>query len=191
MKSGTKNHMIKKISTFSLEDYKNAHQNPRCTGQWHQIFNINDFYPAGALGPIRVPCIPYIQCEKCKAMFLVPGFQDFIEEVIAMALVLSKGLLDKKQLRFLRQYFDLSQDKLSEHLGVGDRFYMSKLESPSSDLQMSADVQFKLKVVYAKMLGIESTESIYGLLEQQDKYTKINPKDLPPEQDIRKKFAHG
>lgn len=189
MKSGIKKHTIRKTGTLHMEDYKDAHQNQECTGQWGQIFNLNDFYPAGALGPIRVPCVPYIQCEKCKAMFLVPGFQDFIEEVIATTLVLSKGLLDKKQLKFLRQYFDLSQEKLSEHLGVGDRFYMSKLESEGSDLHMPADVQFKLKVIYAKMLGIDSTESIYGLLEQQDKYTKIVAEDLPREKDIKKQFA--
>lgn len=114
-----------------------------------------------------------------------------VEELIASKLVLSKGLLDKKQLKFLRQHFDLSQEKLSELLGIGDRFYMSKLESRNSDLQMPADVQFKLKVLYAKMLEINSAESIYSLLDQQDTYIKLAPEDLPPAQEIKKRFAVG
>ena len=191
MKSGIKKINIRKNSVFRLEDYKDAHQKLDCNGKWGQAFTVNDYYPAGALGPIQLPCIPYIRCSKCEAMLLAPGFQDFIEEVIASNLVLSKGLLDKKQLRFLRQYFDLSQEKLAEQLGVGDRFYMSKYESGSSTQHMPADVQFKLKVLYAKMLGIDSTDSIYGLLEQQDKYTEIAQKDLPLAQEIRRQFAVG
>lgn len=191
MRSGTKKHTIRKTSIFRIADYKDAHQNRECDGQWHQIFTVKDFYPAGTLGPIPLPCIPYVQCSKCKATYLAPGFQDFIEEVIATRLVLSNGLLDKKQLRFLRQYFDLSQEKLAEKLGVGDRFYMSKYESKGSTQHMPADVQFKLKVLYAKMLGIDSTDSIYSLLDQQDKYTQITPEDLPHAKEIKKQFAVG
>jgi DNA-binding transcriptional regulator YiaG len=190
MKSG-KGHNIHKLGVFREKDYKDAHQGRDCDGRWVPTFELNEFFPAGALGPIKVSCVPYIKCNKCKATFLAPGFQDFIEEVIASRLVLSKALLDKKQLKFLRQHFDLSQDRLSELLGVGDRFYMSKFESGNSAHQMPADVQFKLKVVYAKMLGIDSTDSIYALLEQLDSYAKITPEDLPRAQEIKKQFAFG
>ena len=188
MKSGTKNLVIAKTVHFRLRDYAGAHSKEECSGKWKPIFEKNDYFAAGALGPMQVSCIPYIECDQCEARYYMPGFQDWVEDVIAHKLVLNKGLLNKKQLRFLRQYFDLTQEQVADKLGLTGRHYYSRVESENSVRQMSPETQFRLKVLYAKMLGISDADQIYELLDAQDSYAKIMQEDLPKATEIIKRF---
>src|SRR5260221_12711373 len=98
--------------------YQKGHTDRNCKGHFEIGFSLNTFYSSSALGPIRLPCLPQVMCHQCGAAYTVPGFEEWVDNIIVRHLVLSKESLDKKQVKFLRQHFGFTQDDLAEKIGV-------------------------------------------------------------------------
>src|ERR1017187_1648812 len=143
-------------SKVDTRSYERAHANRNCKGSFQLGFTIEAFYSSSALGPIKLPCIPQIMCHQCGAAYTVPGFEEWVEEIIVRNLVLSKEGLNKKQVKFLRQYFEYTQETLAEKIGLaGGKSELSKMETESSPRNMSADTQVRMKLHFAKLLKIK------------------------------------
>lgn len=172
----------------SLEEYADAHKNLDCKGKFKFEVVNNPHFPIGALGPIRVPAVLMVMCKECETAFLVPGFRESLEMMIATQLVLSKEMLSKPQIKFLRQHFDLTQQELASKIGIPDRHTFSKMESTTSPRTMSLETQIIMKLLFAKMLGIKDAEKLYSLVENRDdnSVAKIDSSALPSEEDLKK-----
>lgn len=172
----------------SVKDYSDLHLKENCKGKFELGFVTNSFLDSTSLGPIKIPAIPMVRCEKCEAAFIVPGFEEWVEVLIADNLVLSNGVLTKKQLRFLRQFLDLTQDELAKMIGVADRHEIAKMESESSQRQMDLDKQLRAKMIYAKLLDLTDSNKLLELANLVETPIKITPQWFD-EEEIRKKFA--
>ena len=63
--------------------------------------------------------------------------------------------LDKKQLRFLRLVSGLTQQQAAEALNIDVKEY-NKFESiTNTTRQLSIDRQFRLRAIYARLLGLD------------------------------------
>ncbi|MBF0207431.1 MAG: hypothetical protein HQK53_11135 [Oligoflexia bacterium] len=182
MKSGNRGYAF----ALNLNKYENAHQNENCMGKFNLIFSLNGFYDGTALGPIRVGCIPMLECSKCGVAYYLPKFIKILESIIAENLITSKGILNKKQIKFLRQYFDLTQEALGKMLDT-DKYEIAKMESSKYARVMSVEKQIVMKLRFAKLLDIKSAETLYELSEPTDKEVKIVGEWFPKgEEEVKK-----
>jgi len=166
-------------------DYVDAHSDPECKGKWGPHFNLNGVCDWSALGPFRLPCLPYIACSKCKSAFLVPGFREWIEFKIATQFIFSKGLLSKKQIKFLRQSFDLSQERLAKSIGITDKHQMSKIESPKfENINMGEDKQIRMKIFFAKLIKTKDTDAVLDIISIGDSKVKLDTSKFPSKDDL-------
>jgi len=185
MRSGKKNHVLEKKVHIHLKDYANAHKDVGCKGKWKIAFQFNTPFSVDALGFVQVPILPFVACESCKSAYIAPGFEEFLEKRIATQLVLNTGLLNKDQIRFLRLAFDLTQDDLAKTLGFADRHYYAKMEAKKSQQSMSPDKQVRLKLYYAKLLGIQDIDQIYEMVQpDENKNAELSPKELVSKAEI-------
>jgi DNA-binding XRE family transcriptional regulator len=178
----------KLFGQINLDEYTNAHKDLECKGKFKLEVVSNVLLPVGALGPIRIPAVLMAICKTCESAYLVPGFREFLEVMIATQLVLSKDMLSKTQIKFLRQHFDLTQEELAHKIGIPDRHTFSKMESDSSPRTMSLETQIIMKVLFAKMLGIQDIEKVYALVENRDDsaVAEIDPSSLPSVDEVKK-----
>ena len=126
-----------------------------------------------------------IECNKCGAVQYIPEFTDFLDHIIANNLVTSKGLLNKKQIKFLRQHFDLTQEELGKFLNT-DKYEISKMESLKSTRVMQPEKQVIMKLKFAKLLKIQQAETLYNLAESTDEEIKVKPDWFPKKSDVEK-----
>ena len=185
MRSGKK---IKKKIEVHLKDYQDAHIDHECKGKFKLGFAVGGYYEGTALGPIRVPCLLMVECSKCGAIYHISSFTDIIERIIATNLVISKELLSKKHIKFLRQYFDMTQEDLGKLLKI-DRFEISKMESSKPSRVMSPDKQIVMKIKFAKMLKIKDAESLYEITDYDDKEAVIKEEWFPTQKELKSKIA--
>lgn len=162
MKSGKRITLIWK-EKFDSKDYRDAHKNADCNGEFKFKTIQNDVISLGPLGLFNLPVAPYLVCEKCEAAFIAPGFVKGFEKFLAIKMVLSPHLLMKRQLRFLRVHLGLSQQEVADILGATDRQYIQKTESDKYERQLGPDKQVRLKIIYAEMLGIKDLQQIYQI----------------------------
>lgn len=163
MKSG--NQLWQKTIQRILKEYEDAHVDMNCKGKFEFKEIHNTRFSVGALGPIQAAVLPMIVCESCESAYTFPGFEELVSQVIAKRLILSPEILTKKQIRFLRQHFNLSQESLAKKIGIPDKYTLSKYESESSIRHMEANTQLRMKICYAKMLDIKEAAKIYELVE--------------------------
>jgi len=177
----------------NLRSYERAHVSRKCVGSFRIGFTIDAFYSSSALGPIKLPCIPQVMCHECGAAYTVPGFEEWIEEVIVRHLVLSKEGLNKKQVKFLRQYFGYTQEELAEKIGLaGGKSELSKMETESSMRSMSPDKQVRMKLHFAKLLKIKDADKLFIVNEIDDSKTvQVDPHWFPGKKELEKKFKTG
>ena len=179
MKSGN----LKTIK-INLKKFEDAHLDSDCKGQFEFGCAINGFYDGTALGPIIVPCLPMVECNKCGAVQYIPEFNYFLEQIIADKLVSSRGILSKRQIKFLRQHFDLTQEELGNLLNT-DKHEISKMESLRSTRVMQPEKQIVMKIKFAKLLKIKRAEVLYDIADPTDEEVKIKPDWFPQEKDVR------
>ena len=165
MKSGKEKERVVKVN-FTLRDYENAHSTKNCKGAFTVAITSNFPFPVDNIGPVMLPFVPTIHCMDCGAAFVVPGFRNFIEGQIARQLVCVSAMLNKRQVRFLRLFFDRTQDQVAQAIGLhGGRHYYNKLESLKSEQALDVDKQIRLKTYYARLLGIEDSSIVYAINE--------------------------
>lgn len=179
MKSGN----LKKIK-INLKKFEDAHLDSDCNGHFEFGCAINGFYDGTALGPIVVPCLPMVECNKCGAVQYIPEFNEFLDQIIAAKLVSSKGLLNKRQIKFLRQHFGLTQEEFGKLLST-DKYEISKMESLKSTRVMQPEKQIVMKIKFAKLLKIKRAEVLYDIADPTDEEIKIQPDWFPCEEDVR------
>lgn len=180
---------IEATRNFQMEAFNRAHTNSECQGQFRVQFVTPGLFSASILGPIRLPCAPYIACNRCKAAYLMPGFQEFLEKVIAQELVFQNGMLTKLQLKFLRQHFGFTQDEFAKIMDIADRHEVSKFESnqfPTKALSKEKQVIFRLRL--AKILHIKNADQIMALAEIDELPVNISQIRMPSRNDIEEKF---
>lgn len=188
MKSGSKLKIeVKSLGKFSIHDYANAHKDWDCMGSFRLRLVHQPVLSIGALGPVKTPAALMVVCKNCEAAYILPEFQETIELAIATQLVLSREMLSKSQIRFLRQYFDLTQEELARKIGLADRHTFSKLESERTSRVMTPETQIIMKLLFAKLLGIKDADKLYSLIEEINDYavTEINPAELPSEKEVK------
>lgn len=168
-------------------NYEGMHRDRDCDGKWAVTFTLGSKFTLDSIGPIDVPVIPLVTCHKCQTSYEVSGFRRFIESIVAKHLVESKQSLDKKQIKFLRLYLDLTQEEFAKNIGLADKHEMSKVESPSSSRTLDIDKQVRLKLFGAKMLKIRDAKKLYALNEIDDSVaTKITASLFPAtEKELR------
>ena len=170
----------KKFLYRNAKGTKGMHRDRACEGKWDVTFTLRSKFTLDAIGPIDVPVIPLVTCHECQTSLEVPGFRSFVENIVARHLVESKQSLDKKQIKFLRLFFDLTQDEFAKNIGLADKHEMSKVESASSSRTLDIDKQVRLKLFSAKQLKIKDTEKLYGINDIDDsKATKITASLFP------------
>ena len=189
MKSGSKSTPVRVRKNFNLDEFRNAHASNECGGKFVlQIVAPGDF-TGSALGVVRVPWIPYVACQKCKASYLAPGFQEFIEAVIARALVFGSGMLTKPQLKFLRQHFDHTQEDFAKLAEISDRHEMSKFESEHFTTKtLSKESQVLLRLKLARLLGEKDSEHLIALADITAEPISTENLDLPTAEEIKRTF---
>lgn len=168
--------------------YADAHSMSDCNGTFGLTFRKNGVLDSTGLGPIRISAIPMVSCPVCRASYVAPGFEDWIETMIAESLILSPGLLTKPQLRFLRQSFDYTQAELANLIGVADKHEIAKMESPNSVRTMDPDKQLRLKLIYAGRLDLKEVEKLISLALPNDQWASVDLSFLK-EADIRQMFS--
>jgi DNA-binding XRE family transcriptional regulator len=171
---------------INMRDFDGMHRDEDCKGTWMVTVTSGPArrFTLDALGPVPVPLIPLVTCHHCKTSYEIPKFRDFVEEIIARHLITSKEALTKKQIRFLRMYFNLTQEQLAHHIGVADRHEMAKMESEKSERNLGADRQVRLKLHGAKLLKIANLSQIFELNNIDDsRSVEINEKLFPQTTD--------
>jgi hypothetical protein len=163
MKSGKKTVKISLAAEFAPEDYKYHHRLVDCDGGWGVLVQENVPFPLNGLGTALLPMAAFVACPKCKAAFLLPGFQDLIERSIATELVLNERILTPKELRFLRLTFDLTQQEVIDEIEADSVSYYSKCETGKPGHALSVDKQVRLKLFYATKLGINRAEDYHRI----------------------------
>ncbi|MCB9027246.1 MAG: hypothetical protein H6625_13075 [Bdellovibrionaceae bacterium] len=80
-----------------------------------------------------------------------------------------------------------TQEELAHKIHISDRHEFSKHESLKSLKNMSADKQFRLKVLVAKSLGLKETDFIYNLNESdEDNEINFNTENLVSADEVKK-----
>lgn len=172
---------------ISLSDYnKKHHVHADCTGSFKVGIVLDSVYSGSALGPVRISAMPVIFCKECEVEYMPPKFADWLDGAIAINLIKSNKMLSKKQIKFLRLNFDLTQDELGEKLDLS-KSDLAKMESEKFERHMSADKQFRMKFLFAKMLEIEKLDDLSGEIVEE----KINTEEvMPSKQEILDTFPY-
>ena len=185
MKSGNKK--IEYKSKFSLKEFSDMHADLNCKGHFNITLTSNQRFTIDSLGPVLLPWIPMVTCHTCHTSYELPKFRVFIEHLIAHHLVTTKALLAKKQIKFLRLFFDKTQEEFALNIGVATKSDMSKFESEESGRTLDADRQIRLKLYCAKLLKIEEAKLLYDMHEVDDtKIADIPISIFPPEEQASK-----
>lgn len=158
MKSGNKKIGITLTGKFKHEDFSYHHHNQECTGTWNLKLQKNVPFPLVGLGTTLFPMAVFVVCPTCKAAYLLPGFQDFMEQSIASYLVVSDKLLTPQEIKFLRVMFEMTQKEVVDQIEMDSVSYYSKCETGKSGFILGSDKQVRLKLLYATKLGIRSPE---------------------------------
>jgi hypothetical protein len=188
MKSGNTS-VIEFRANVNLKDFEKMHGDRNCAGQWQITITIGPTvrFAIDALGPVHVPWIPLATCHTCKTSYELPKFRHFIEHTIARHLVTDKGLLTKRQIRFLRLFFNQTQEEFAPRIGVANKHEMSKIESEESERTLDPDRQVRLRLYCAKLLKIGEPGAIYGVNEIDDSHVVKIPVELfPSEKEAEK-----
>lgn len=174
MTSGEKRVEVSLAGQFRQEDFTYHHQAPGCDGAWGILIQQNVPFPLNGLGTVMLPVAAFITCPKCQAAYTLPGFQDLVEHVIAMNLVVTERILAPKEVKFLRLMFGLTQQAVIDEIELESVSYYSKCETGKPGFALSPDKQVRLKLLYATKLGINSAEDYHrinltsGKREQSD-----------------------
>ncbi|MBT3982146.1 MAG: hypothetical protein HOE90_12380 [Bacteriovoracaceae bacterium] len=170
-----------------LDDYnKSYHTDLNCDGRFELIFIKDYIYTGSNLGPVKLGVAPTVSCKKCEAEYLAPGFSNWLEREIAKRLILSKGLLSKNQIKFLRLDFDFSQEELGHRIGLRKE-QISKMENSKYDDHMSADKQFRLKFHLAKLLKLDDMSKLHEM--PTDRVIDVS-KIIPSKKEIERVFQN-
>ncbi|MCB9228484.1 MAG: helix-turn-helix transcriptional regulator [Deltaproteobacteria bacterium] len=147
MKSGKKKKLIqfKGSTKFNLNDYE--HSESGCKGRFGIEIQQNSVFNFDILGPVRLPLLPLVSCETCKATYELEDYMETTELFVSFLLLQNQKLLTKKQLKFLRVLFDKSQGDIAQLLRV-DRSHYSKMESEKTSVFMQPDQQVRVKIYY-------------------------------------------
>ena len=178
MKSGNQKLKVKNFS-FKLSDFDGMHRDRSCKGKFQLTFTTKKRFTIDALGPIAIPIIPLVTCHECRTSYEPPMFREFIETEIAKFLVTSKGMLSKKQIKFLRLFLDRTQEDFAKAIGVANKHDMSKIESENSERSLHADGQVRLKLYCARLLQIKDTEQLYAMADVEDSKVEIPSSIFP------------
>ncbi len=179
---GKKNNLSVKIKLSSYED---SHQLAKaCTGRFNFVLLKDYIYTESVLGPVKLEVAPAILCKKCRAEFLAPQFSQWLEREISKKLILSNGILTKKQIKFLRLDFGFTQEELGERIGLRKE-QLAKMESASYPDHMSPDKQFRLKFHLAKILGIEDLSKLHDVFESKE---VLMSKVIPTKKEIENSY---
>lgn len=169
-----------------LSEYdKSYHMQDECSGKFEILLAKNFVYTESVLGPIQLDLAPVIVCKKCEAEFLSPKFPEWVDREIAKKLIMSKGNLNKKQIKFLRLDFNFTQEELGKRIGLRKE-QIAKMENSKYSESMSADKQFRLKFHLAKILRVDDLSKLQEKPEDKEVDTS---KLVPSKRDIRKAFA--
>jgi len=152
MKSGE----LQQLNEHRLQDhFADAHAEGNCSGQWSVVFKEAVPYPVEGLGMITLVKAPFVVCDHCQALYFYPGLEQDIRRRLAERLINDGNALDKKQLRFLRVVSGLTQQQTADALNMDVKEY-NKFESVTNTTRaMSIDRQFRLRVLYARLLGLD------------------------------------
>jgi len=184
MKSGSKVVKLKK-QTVNLADFDGMHRDRNCRGKFQLTFTTKKRFTIDTLGAVAIPVIPLVTCHECHTSYEPPMFREFIETEIAKHLVTSRGMLSKKQIKFLRLFFDRTQEDFAKSIGVANKHDMSKIESEKSERSLHADGQVRLKLYCARLLQIKDAEQLYAIADVEDAKVDIPPTIFPlKEEDL-------
>lgn len=175
---------------INLIEYDDLHSSECKSRKFKDQLIKNSVMNSSTLGPIQMPLIPMLVCSDCGAAFVMPGFEAWVEEMLARGFVAQNGVLSKKQLRFLRQHFELTQEQVATLTGVPDRHEISKMESSTSDRTMDLDKQLRLKLHYAERLHFEDINELFKIATPLDKPIEIDPSWISADA-IKKQFKLG
>lgn len=165
--------------TVDPSAYSNLHSDPNCDGKFEASVTFNAIFSDFALGPVKINFAPMAVCHKCQSGFIIPEFRTWLEKRLCDVLLFSEGSLTKKQIKFLRQFLNFTQQELSEKLGIADRHELSKMESKKSTRVMPEDKQLRLRLLVAKHMGISDSEQLYRINENlADSEVKISTDEL-------------
>jgi transcriptional regulator with XRE-family HTH domain len=155
MRSGN----IERLDEHRLqEQFADAHAEGKCPGHWHVAVKEAVPYPIEGLGMVTVVNAPFVTCDHCQALYFYPGLEEEIRRSLAERLVNDGNALDKKQLRFLRIVSGLTQQQTADALNMDVKEY-NKFESVTNTTRaMSIDRQFRLRVLYARLLRLDLTK---------------------------------
>jgi len=137
------------------QHFADAHADPNCSGCWSIVIKESVPYQVESLGMMTLVKAPFVVCDRCHSLYFYPGTETAIRQGLAARLINDGHALDKKQLRFLRLVSGLTQQQAAEALNIDVKEY-NKFESiTNTTRQLSIDRQFRLRVIYARLLGLD------------------------------------
>lgn len=175
------------VSKAEIEEFLDGLHDDDCDGGKFQLVVEPGYYTKSALGPIELSHIPFFVCNSCGAKYMAPKFDEWVESSIAERLIFSDFYLTKKEWKFLRHYFGLSQEKVGELLGI-DKHEVSKFESrkfPEKNYILSKQVQLKGK--YATLMHPKkqiTVEELEFVNTSEERHFTLDSVSYPEEKEI-------
>lgn len=175
------------VSREEVLEFLDGLHDDGCGGRRFELVVEPGYYTKSALGPIELSHIPFFVCSKCGAKYMAPKFDEWIESSIAERLVFSDFYLTKKEWKFLRHYFGLSQAEVGRLIGV-DKHEISKFESrkfPEKNYTLPRQVQLKGKyatLMYPKKKIV--VEELEFMNTSEEKHFSFDSVIYPEEEDI-------
>lgn len=176
----------------NLKSFEGMHRDPKCKGEWQLTITTGPSvrFTIDVLGPVQLAWVPLATCHTCHTSYELPNFRRTIEKTIAEHLVKSQESLSKRQIKFLRLFFEQTQEEFAAKIGVADKHEMSKIESEQCDRSLGPDRQVRLRLYCSKLLNIQDVASVYSVNEIDDsRVVKITPDIFPSESEVESTLA--
>jgi transcriptional regulator with XRE-family HTH domain len=150
---------LKSLDERRLQDeFEDAHATCDCKGTWKVTTRENIPHTIEGLGMVILVKAPFVECDTCEALYFYPGLEQNLRLGIATQLINDAHALDKRQLRFLRIVAGMTQQETASALNMDVKEY-NKFESVNNTTRhLSIDRQFRLRVIYARRLGLDLNE---------------------------------
>ena len=148
---------------FGNKDFfQDFHRDENCKGDWVLVEKNNVPYRMDSGILVILNHAPFVKCNKCAATFFAQGYEQWLKQLIAKMLLAQDGLLDKAELRFLRNIVGKTQKEMAGYLGWNVDEY-TKFESENSDRKLNLDRNARIKMIFADLLDIKDPELLRKL----------------------------
>jgi DNA-binding transcriptional regulator YiaG len=113
-----------------------------------------DFTPLAGM-PVTLIGVPGLRCSKCKGATLEGEIINFVTQALTSVVARQPGRLSSEQARYLRKHLRLTQQALSDRMGIA-RETVADWERGENTISAQHDLMLRA-IVVAQMMGAPGT----------------------------------